>query len=108
VALYMIDVYDRRFGSPERMGSIFLTPQANSRHPFIHEASILTGAEVIAMVDTARKNIVSQGAATTFEPGQQTGSGIREHLELNGAPCFLLNYNRACAGLPAADQIAEL
>lgn len=97
-------VYDRRFGSPERMGSIFLTPQAYSRHPLIDEASILAGAEVIAVVDPARKNIVSQGATTTFEPGQQARSGIREHLELNGAPCFLLDDDRACAG--AARQLA--
>jgi hypothetical protein len=62
------------------MGSIFLTPQANSRHPFIDEASILTGAEVIAMVDTARENIVSQRATTTFEPGQHADSDDAAHL----------------------------
>ena len=101
-------IYNRRFGSPERMGSIFLMPQAYSLHPLIDEASILAGAEVIAMVDPARKNIVSQGATTAFEPGQQARSGIREHLELNRPPCFLLDDDRACAGLPAADQIADL
>ena len=100
-------VYNRGFGSPERMRAILLTPQTNSRHPFVDEPGILTCAEVIGMVNPAWEHVVSMGAATTIEPSQQASSRIRKHLELNGATCLLLHYEGACANLSAANQIAN-
>ena len=57
-------VYDEGFGSPGRVGAIFLPHQANSCHPFGDKPSILTGAEVISMVNAARENVISKRAAT--------------------------------------------
>lgn len=53
---------------PERMSAKFLTSQADCRHPLVDEARVLTGAEVVGMIDAAREDVICTHATTRFEP----------------------------------------
>ena len=90
------------------MGTIFTSHQADPSHPFINKAGILPGAEMAVVINPAREDVIVDRSASPFEPCQQTGSSIREQLELNRPTCFLLHHDCARSYLPATDKIADL
>ena len=53
VARLLVD--DRGFGSPQRMRPVVLTPQPDPGHPLINELGILPRADMIGVIDPARK-----------------------------------------------------
>ena len=56
-------VNDRRFGTPQRMRSLFLRSKSDRHNPFAHEAGILPRAHVTLWVDPARERIIVDRAA---------------------------------------------
>ena len=58
----------RRLRSPKRMGAILASHQADRRNPIIHKPGILARAEMLSMIDAARKDKVVDRTASAFEP----------------------------------------
>ena len=78
IARLLVD--DRGLGSSQRMRPVVLTPQSNSGHPLINEPSILPGADMIGVIDPARKSELVNRSDSAFEPeccrGRVRGSQI--------------------------------
>ena len=55
-------VNDGRFGSAQRVGAIILPEQSNPGYPLINKSSILPGADMIGVIDPARKDKVARTA----------------------------------------------
>jgi hypothetical protein len=64
-------VNHRRHCTPKRVGAVFLWTQTDRRHPFIDQACLLPRAHVLRLIDPARKRVVLDRAASSFEPCQQ-------------------------------------
>jgi hypothetical protein len=105
IASLLID--DGRLGSAQRMCPVVLLAQPNSGDPLVNETSILTGADVIAMIDPARKDEVVERASSAFEPSENAAAGRFQEFELNGPTGLLLNNNRSSANPAAADKLAD-
>lgn len=88
-------VNQRRFGSTQRMGAVFLWSKADRSHPLVDEPCILPGAEVVIGMDSAWKREIVDTAASSLELRQQAGSGVCRDLELNWSARLLLNHHRA-------------
>jgi hypothetical protein len=73
VARLLLD--DGSLGSPQRMRPVILPAQPNASLPLVNEASILPGADVIGMINTARKDEVVERAASAFEPSEDAAAG---------------------------------
>src|ERR1700722_362869 len=73
VASLLVD--DGRLGPAERMGSVILRAQSDPGYPLINEPSILPGADMIGVVDPARKSELVNRPASAFEPGQNASAG---------------------------------
>ncbi len=106
VARPLID--DRSLGSAERVGPVVLPAQPNPGHPLINEASVLPGADMIDMINPARKDEVDERTSSAFEPSEDAGAGRLKELELNGATGLLLNNDRSRANPAATDKLADL
>ena len=61
-------VDNRRLGSAQRVRAVFLRRQANGANPFVHQASILPGAEMAIRMDAAWKCEVVYAASATLKP----------------------------------------
>src|SRR4249920_1594898 len=90
------------------MRPVVLRPQSDSGHPLLNEPSILPGADLISVIDPARKSELVNRSPSAFEPGQNAAAGGFEELKLNRPTCLLLDDNRACANLGAADKLTNL
>jgi hypothetical protein len=88
--------------------AIVLSPKPYAGDPLINKTSILSRAQVIGMIDAAGKDIVTQGTATTLQPGEQAGSGVRKKFELHRPARLGLCNGRARADLAATDDVADL
>ncbi len=88
-------VDDRRLGSAERMGAVVLRAQSDPGHPFINEPGVLPGADVVHVINPARKDELVECAASAFEPSQNAATGGLKELELNGLAGLLLDDDRA-------------
>jgi len=51
-------VDDRCLGPAERVRAAILTPQSDCRHPRVHEACVLPGANMVRMVGAAGEGVV--------------------------------------------------
>ena len=91
-----------------RMRAILAAHQTYPSHPFIYEPGILAGAQMVAVINSARKHVIIHRSASPIEPRQQTGTSIRQQLELNGPTCLLLHDDRTGSDLAATDQVADL
>ncbi len=69
-------VDDRRLGSAQGMGAIFLRCQTDGSDPFVNQPRILTRAQVAISVDAARKREVIDRAASSLKPGKQASSCV--------------------------------
>ena len=72
IARLLVD--DRGLGSPQRMRPVVLRPQSNPGHPLINKSSILPSADMIGVIDPARKDEFVKRAASAFEPGQHAAA----------------------------------
>jgi hypothetical protein len=88
-------VDDRGLGSSQRMRPVVRRPQSDSGHPLINEPCILPGADMVGVIDPARKNELVNRSTSAFEPGQDAAAGGFEDLKLNGPTCLLLGDDRA-------------
>ncbi|ANK12817.1 hypothetical protein A9D12_07510 [Erythrobacter neustonensis] len=59
-------------------------------------------------INTAWEDVIVHAAAPALKPGQQTGAGIRQNLELDRTSCFLLHHDCARSGWPSVDNVADL
>ena len=73
VARPLVD--DRRLGSSQRMRPVVLRPQSDPGHPLINEPRILPGADMIGVIDPARKSELVNRSPSAFEPGQNAAAG---------------------------------
>lgn len=60
------------------------------------------------VIDTTRKGIVVNRAASAFQLRQEARPNIRGKLKLHGSPDLLLDDDRACSDSGARHQIADL
>ena len=88
-------VNDRCFGSAERMRPVVLPAQSDPGYPLVNKSSILPSADMIGMIDPARKDEVVERASATFEPSQNTAASGLEEFELNGPAGLLLDDDRS-------------
>ncbi len=77
------------------MRPVIVGAQANTSHPLINEPGKLAGADVIGVIDPARKGELVNRSASAFELGQNATAGGFEEFKLNRPTCFLLDDNRA-------------
>lgn len=54
--------------SPERVGAILFTSQANRSHPFIDQPGILASAKMIGVINPTGKSEVINSATSSFKP----------------------------------------
>jgi len=100
-------VDDRCLRSPQRVGSIILARQANSRDPFINQASILSGAYVLCVIGAAWKGKLIQRTAAKFEPLEQAGASIVHQFKLNWSTGLLLNDGRPCPDFAITNNVTD-
>src|ERR1700722_11676037 len=105
IACLLVD--DGGLGSAQRMRPVVLRPQPDSGHPLIEESSILPGADMISVIDSARKDELVKRATSAFQPGKQASSCVRQQLELDRPTGLLLHDDGTGADLPAYDQVAN-
>jgi hypothetical protein len=88
--------------------TILGTAKSDCLDPLIDESGVLARAEVAGMVDSARKSVVVDRAASMFEPGEQTRSDISCQLELHGFSGLLLDDDRSGPDVRSRYEIADL
>ena len=66
----------RRLCSPERVRSIFGTPQADRSDPIVNQTRILPSATVLRGDNPTRKDEVAHRAATSLKPREQAYADI--------------------------------
>jgi hypothetical protein len=77
------------------MRPVVLRPQSDAGYPLINEPSILSGADMLGVIDAARRDELVKRAASAFEPDQNaTAEGLKE-FKPNGPTCLLLDDGRA-------------
>lgn len=69
-------VDNRCLRSLKRMGAILTPRQTDSCNPFIDKPSLLAGAQVRSVIDTAREHVIVQSAAPAFKLRKQAGSSV--------------------------------
>jgi hypothetical protein len=106
VARGLVD--DRRLGSAQGMGTIFLQCQTNGGDPLVEQPCILTRAQVAISIDAARKREVIDGAASSPKPGQKASSCVRGDLKLNGSARLLLDHHRSGTDCRSSHECADL
>ena len=89
IARLLVD--DGGLGSSQRMRPIVLRPQSDPGHPLINKSSILPSADMIGVIDPARKDEIVKRANSAFEPGQHTAARCLKEFKLNGPPGLLLD-----------------
>ena len=77
------------------MRPVVLTPQSDCGHPLIDEPGILPCADMISVIDPARKSKLANRSPSAFEPSQNAASSGVEELKLDRPTCLLPNDNRA-------------
>jgi hypothetical protein len=77
------------------MRPVILRPQSNSGHPLINEPGILPGADMVGVVDPARKGELVNCSVSAFELGENAAAGGFEEFKLNGPSGLLLDDDRA-------------
>ena len=95
-------VNDRDLGSSQRMRP--LGPQSDSGHPVLNEPSILPGADMIGVIDPARK------ANSSIVPSRRSSQArmLPRTGKLNWPAGPLLDDDRARAYLTTSDDVADL
>jgi hypothetical protein len=93
VARLLID--DGSLGSAQRMRPVVFPAQPEHRYPLVNEPSILPGADVIGMINPARKDEVVERVSSALEPSENAAAGRFKELELNGPSGLLLNNDRS-------------
>ena len=101
-------VNDGRFGSAERVGAIVLPEQSNPGYPLINKSCILPGADMLGVIDPARKDKVVKGASATFKPSQDAGAGGLQELELDRPTGLLLDDDCSGTNPTTPDKVADL
>jgi hypothetical protein len=77
------------------MGPVILRAQSDPGHPLIDKSSILPSADMIGVIDPARKDELVKRAASAFEPRQNAAAGGLKEFKLNGPAGLLLDDDRA-------------
>ncbi len=98
-------------GSPrvsKRVRTVIFTTQPNRGYPLINQPGILVGAEMISLIDSARKCEVIYGAASPLKPREQACSDFRRNLELYRASGFLLYDRCSCSDILARNESSDL
>jgi hypothetical protein len=89
------------------VSAIILPKQSYPRYPFINQSRVLSGANVIGMIDSARKYEIVLRSSTALEPSQNTGAGGFKEVELDRPPSFLLDDDSARTNSTTTDKIAN-
>ena len=93
--------------APARVSSVVLSSKADGSHPLVNEPSILSRADVVGTVCSARKDEVVQRTAAALQPFQQARPRGFEQFELNGPAGLLLDDYGSLPDATAAYQIAD-
>jgi hypothetical protein len=86
---------DGGLGSAQRMRPVVLGLSSDPGQPLIDESSILPSADIIGVIDPARKDELARRAASAFEPAQNAAAGRLKKLKLNRPAGLLLDDDRA-------------
>jgi hypothetical protein len=62
---------------------------------------------MIGVIDPARENIVSEGAAAQLKPNEEAGPCRLKELKLDRSSGFLLHHDRPRPDLAATDDVAD-
>ena len=65
------------------MCPVVLSAQPNPGHPLVNEASILPSADMVGMINSARKDKVFERASSALEPSEDAAAGRFDELKLN-------------------------
>jgi hypothetical protein len=108
VARLLLD--DGSLGSAERLRPVALPAQPNpATHSSTRRAYCqMPNADMIGMINPARKDEVVERISSAFKPSEDTAAGRFKELELNGATGLLLNNDRSRANPATADKFADL
>lgn len=82
--------------------------EADRGHPFVYQPSILPSVQVTRVIDPARKGVIVNRTAATFQPSKQAGPDIGRQFELHRATGLLLNNDRTSSNLCTRDQVTNL
>ena len=93
VARLLID--DGGLSSAQGVRPVVLRPQSDSGHPLSDEPGILPRADMIGVIDPARKSELVNSPTSAFKSDQNAPAGGFEELELNRPPSLLLDDDRA-------------
>ncbi len=77
----------RRLGPAQRAHSPL--GAARPGNPRVNETGMLTGAEVVGMINPTGKNEIVARAASAFDPGEDAVAGRLKKLKLNGPAALL-------------------
>ena len=66
-------VDDGSLRSAERMRAVILAAQSDPRDPLVNKTGILPGADVVGVIDPARKGVVVESASSIFERCRRGG-----------------------------------
>ena len=91
------------------MGSVILGAQSDSGHLLVHKPSILPSADMIGVIDPARKDELVERAASAFEPCQNAAAARLEEFKIGrAARPRLLNDDRTWTHAAAAGKVKDL
>lgn len=101
-------VNHRSLCASKRVRAVIFATQPDSGDPLIDQPGILASAEMIGMIDPARKCEIIYGAASPLKPREQACSDFRRNLELHRASGFLLDDRCACSDILARNESSDL
>jgi hypothetical protein len=90
------------------MRPLVFTTQSDADHPLLDEPGILPRADMMGVVDPARKDEVVERAAPTFKPSQNAAASGLKKLELYGPAGLLLNDDRSRTNPAPTDKVTDL
>ncbi len=90
------------------MSAVLLRPQADSRNPLINKPSVLSCAQVMIRINSAREDKVLDVTSSAFESSEQAGPGVCRNLKLHWAICLPLSNCCSPSALWTTYQIADL
>jgi len=89
------------------MRSVVFWAQSDPGHPLINKSSILPSADMVGMINSARKDELVKRTTSTFEPSLYADATGLKEFELNRPAGLLLNHDRARSNPAAADKVAD-
>ena len=77
------------------MCSIIFREKSDTSYPLVDKSGVLPSADMIGVIDPARKHKVIKDATSTFEPSQHAHATRLKQFKLDGLARLLLDHDRA-------------